>query len=181
MSNSTVANRYAVALFELGTEKSNLPQLEEELNTVVQVFKDDQELKAFFENPRVSKDDKKSFIREVFKSFSQETINLLLVLTDKNRVSSLNEIVKSFVNMKNEAKGIAEADVYSVRALSDEEQEQIQNVFAKKLNKDTLRINNIVEKSILGGLKVRIGNQIYDGTVKRKLQRIEQSVVSANK
>ncbi|WP_017186787.1 F0F1 ATP synthase subunit delta [Alkalibacillus haloalkaliphilus] len=181
MSNSAVANRYAIALFDIGTEKSNLPQLEEELNAVIEVFNQDKELNAFFDNPRVSKDEKKNFIREVFKSFSQETVNLLLVLTDKSRMNSLKQIVKSFVDMKNEARGIAEADVYSVRALTEEEQQQIQNVFAKKLDKNTLRINNIIDESILGGLKVRVGNQIFDGTVARKLQRIEQSVVSANK
>ncbi|WP_188207603.1 F0F1 ATP synthase subunit delta [Alkalibacillus aidingensis] len=181
MSNSIVAKRYAVALFEIGTEKSSLDQLEQELNTVAQVFNEDQQINTFFANPRVSIEQKKQFIREVFKDSSQEMVNLLLVLADKRRISAINDIVRSFVEMKNEAKGIAEADVYSVRALSDDEQQQVQDVFAKKLNKNTLRINNIVDESILGGLKVRVGNQIFDGTVARKLKRIEQSVVTANK
>ncbi|MET3684257.1 F-type H+-transporting ATPase subunit delta [Alkalibacillus flavidus] len=181
MSQSAVANRYAIALFELGTEQSNLPQLEEELTAVRQVFDQDDTLLAFFDNPRVSKDDQKQFVRDVFKDTTQTVTNLLFVLIDNGRINDLDNIVTSFVDMKNEARGIAEAVVYSVHALSDEDKERIRDTFAKKLNKNTLRIENIVDESIIGGLKVRVGNQIYDGTVARKLQRIEQSVVSANK
>lgn len=46
---------------------------------------------------------------------------------------------------------------------------------------NTLRINNIVDPSVLGGIKIRIGNQIYDGTVKTQLKRLEQNLVTANK
>ncbi|MDQ0160606.1 F0F1 ATP synthase subunit delta [Alkalibacillus salilacus] len=181
MSQSAVANRYAVALFELGKEQTNLPQLEEELASVRYVFEHDETLLAFFDNPRISKDDQKQFVNDVFKDASQAVKNFLFILIDKGRISEISDIIASFVEMKNEAEGIAEAVVYSVHALSDEEQERIRETFAKKLNKNTLRIRNIVDESIIGGLKVRVGNQIYDGTVARKLQRIEQSVVSANK
>ncbi|WP_027965210.1 F0F1 ATP synthase subunit delta [Halalkalibacillus halophilus] len=181
MSNSVVAKRYAVALFQLGTEKSFSDQLEEELHAVLHVFKNEEKLKHFFENPRRSTQEKKQFIREVFKDLSTQTVNLLLVLMDKNRLNILPQIVSEFVAMKNKARGVAEADVYSVKALTEDEKNHVKDVFARKLNLNTLRINNIVDEDILGGLKVRIGNQIYDGTIKNKLTRIEQKVVTATK
>ncbi|GEL77249.1 F0F1 ATP synthase subunit delta [Tenuibacillus multivorans] len=181
MSQSVVAKRYAVALFEIGMGKSNLDQLEEELRVIDDVFKNDESLNAFLDNPRVSGDQKKEFIRNVFKDVSQDTLNTLLLLIDKRRIDSIEDVVKAFVEMKNESRGIAEADVYSVRELTDEETKQIQDVFAKKMTINTLRINNTVDPSIIGGIKIRVGNQIYDGTVQTQLKRLEQKLVTANK
>lgn len=83
--------------------------------------------------------------------------------------------------MKNEASGVAEADVYSVRELSSEELAQVEKVFVKRLNLNTLRMNNIVDASLLGGIRVQIGNKIYDGTLATQLKRLEQNLTSANK
>ncbi|MFD2638563.1 F0F1 ATP synthase subunit delta [Piscibacillus salipiscarius] len=181
MSQSVVAKRYAVALFEIGKGKSNLDQLEEELLVVRSVFLNDESLQEFLGNPRLSSEQKKELIRNVFKDVSKETRNTLLLLVDKRRSDMIADLVDEFVKMKNEARGIAEADVYSVRELTEEETKQIQDVFANKMMINTLRINNIVDPSVLGGIKIRIGNQIYDGTVKTQLKRLEQNLVTANK
>lgn len=181
MSQSVVAKRYAVALFEIGKEKSNLDQLEEELLVISDVFKNDETLNQFLDNPRVSREKKKEFVRNVFKDVSQDTLNTLLLLIDKRRVDIIEDLVSEFIKMKNEARGIAEADVYSVRELTEEETKQIQETFAKKMMINNLRINNIVDPSILGGVRIRIGNEIYDGTVKTQLKRLEQKLVTANK
>lgn len=181
MSQSVVAKRYAVALFEIGKGKSNLDQLEEELLVVKDIFKNDQSLQQFLENPRLSSEQKKELIRNVFKDVTKETLNTLQLMIDKRRIDIIEDVVDEFLKMKNEARGIAEADVYSVRELTEEEKKQIQDAFAKKMTINTLRINNIVDPSILGGLRIRVGNEIYDGTVKTQLKRLEQKLVTANK
>ncbi|PKR77751.1 F0F1 ATP synthase subunit delta [Halalkalibacillus sediminis] len=181
MSQSIVAKRYAVALFDLGTEKSALAEIDAELRVIQEVFQENKEVNEFFNNPRISIDQKKQFIRDTFSEVSAETRNLLLLLADKRRINDFTDIVEEFTAMKNEARGIAEADVYSVRELTEDERKNIEEVFTRKLNKNTLRINNIIDPSIIGGLKIRIGNQIYDGTIGTQLSRLEQKLVTANK
>mgnify|MGYP001254011044 CR=1 FL=1 len=181
MSYSVVAKRYAKALFELGEEKSILDELADELTVVKSIFENDESLNKFYENPRVSREKKIELTRQVFKDLSQTTLNTLLLLVEKRRINLVSEVVQSFVDLKNEASGIAEADVYSVRELTEDEKKQIQTVFEKKLNINTLRLNNIVDPSILGGLKIHIGNKIFDGTVQTQLKRLEQNIVTANK
>lgn len=132
-------------------------------------------------NPRVSTEDKKNFIRNTFKDLTKDLVNTLLLLVDKGRVEIIPDMVRSFVEMKNEASGVAEADVYSVRELSSEELAQVEKVFVKRLNLNTLRMNNIVDASLLGGIRVQIGNKIYDGTLATQLKRLEQNLTSANK
>ncbi|MBO8156634.1 MAG: F0F1 ATP synthase subunit delta [Bacillaceae bacterium] len=181
MSLEIVAKRYGVALFQIGQEKSMLDKMEEELRTVRAVFLDNEQLIELLTHPRLGADKKKQILDEAFKDFSKEVKNTLHLLVDRRREAIIPDMIDHFLQLTNEARGIAEADVYSVRELNDDEQKALQDVFAKKLNVNTLRIHNIVDPSILGGLKLKIGNRIYDGSVSGKLERIERKLVSANK
>ena len=70
----------------------------------------------------------------------------------------------SLLNLANEERGVADATVYSIRPLTEAETEAFLQAFAAKIGKDRLRIENIVDSNLLGGIKVRIGNRIYDGS-----------------
>ncbi len=73
---------------------------------------------------------------------------------------------------------MATATVYSVRELTDVEKTELENSFKKKFNKKSVAIENIVDPSIIGGLKIRVGNTIYDGSISGKLNRIKNRLVS---
>ncbi|MFC4558075.1 F0F1 ATP synthase subunit delta [Virgibacillus kekensis] len=180
MNDTVVAKRYADALFQLGSEKAATDVLVEEFRTVKDIFQDDKKLQAFLQHPRISNEKKKQFIDEVFKSFSKDVVNTLKILIERHRIGLITSIVDFFVQLVNDAQGIAEATVYSVRELSDTEKEQLQNTFAKRFNKKAIKLENVVDPSIIGGIKVRVGNTIYDGTISGKLQRIERNIVTAN-
>ncbi|KGX87283.1 F0F1 ATP synthase subunit delta [Pontibacillus marinus] len=181
MSNEIVAKRYATALFQIGQEQSKLEQFEDELTTIREVFRSNEKLHTFLQHPAVELDQKKNMIHEAFKGVSKEVMHTLDILLDRHREGVIPTMVNEFVKRTNEARGIADADVYSVRELSEEEQKSIQSVFTQKLNKKAIRIHNIVDPSILGGLKLKIGNRIYDGSVSNQLQRIERKLTSGNK
>ena len=180
MSQPLVAKRYAVALFEIANDKALLDQFEEELLIISEAYTSDKRLRAMFENPRLSIDKKKQFVKETFSTLTQEVNHTLQMLVERRRINALPEIVSSFVEMKNEARGIAEADVYSVKELSESERRKIETVFTDRLQKDTLHIRNTVDSSLLGGVKIRIGNKIYDGTVSTKLHNLERQLLSQN-
>ncbi|TCT26407.1 ATP synthase F1 subcomplex delta subunit [Melghiribacillus thermohalophilus] len=181
MSLDIVAKRYGVALFQLGQEKSMLDELEKELQVVREVLNQDEKIFTFLTHPQIHADKKKELLEKAFQDFSKEVKNTLFLLVDRRREAAIPAIIDYFFKLNNEARGIAEADVYSVRELNEDEKQTLQNVFAKKLDVNTLRIHNIVDPSILGGLKMKIGNRIYDGSVSGKLERIERKLVSANK
>ncbi|MCP8617443.1 F0F1 ATP synthase subunit delta [Salirhabdus salicampi] len=181
MSNSVIAKRYAVALFQLGQEKSILDRLEEELLTVRNVFQENDQLLPFFKHPRIDADKKKKVLSDAFQKFSPEVTHTLHLFIDRHREEVIPSFIDRFVEMTNEARGIAEADVYTARELKEEEASALQEVFAKKLNKKSLRIRTVIDPTLLGGVKLKIGNRIYDGSVSGKLARIERNLVSANK
>src|SRR5690625_3725564 len=181
MSKAIVARRYAEALFQLGTEKDTIGQLLEELRVIREVFKSSEQLHTFLKHPRVNSAKKKQLLDEMFQNMHRDIVNTLKLLVERERTEITPSIVDHFVQMVNDAKGITEAKVYSVRELTDLEKDALSKSFAKKINKQTIKINNIIDPSLIGGLKIRVGNTVYDGSVSGKLKRIERNIIAASK
>lgn len=176
--SQVVAKRYADALFQLANEKNIIDKLILQLQEVKKVFQDGDKIYEFFYHPRIDKADKVKLIDESFKDFDENIINLLKLLVERHRIEHVTAIVDYFIELYEEANEMATATVYSVRELTDVEKTELENSFKKKFNKKSVAIENIVDPSIIGGLKIRVGNTIYDGSISGKLNRIKNRLVS---
>lgn len=177
MSDLAVAKRYAVALFQIAKEQNLLDQIEEELRTVKEVFTNDTNFLSFLEHPKVTKDAKRTMIVNAFSSLSAIVQNTLQLMIDRHRTDAIVAMTDEFIELANDAKSVADAKVYSVRPLTEAETTAVSTAFAKKIGKSTLRITNITDSNLLGGIKIRIGNTIYDGTVSGKLERLSKQLL----
>lgn len=177
MSDLAVAKRYAVALFQIAKEQNLLDQIEEELRTVKEVFTNDNDLLSFLQHPKVTRDAKRTTIVNAFSSLSKSVQNTLQLMVDRHRIEAIAPMVDEFIELANEEKSVADAKVYSVRPLTEAETTAISTAFAAKVGKNTLRITNITDSNLLGGIKLRIGNTIYDGTVSGKLDRLSKQLL----
>lgn len=180
MSNQVVAARYADALFQLGDEKNILEEYADNLKVVNEVFKENQQLHSFLNHPSVNGGTKIQMLEKAFSSLHTDILNALKLLAERRRTGIIQEITEHFIQRVNERKGIAEATVYSVRELSEQEQRELKLTFAKRFNKSNVHLINIIDPEILGGIKVQVGNTIFDGSVKGKLKRLERDIVTAN-
>ncbi|WP_088070217.1 F0F1 ATP synthase subunit delta [Gottfriedia luciferensis] len=178
MSNELVAKRYANALFELATEQNLVETVEHDLQVVKKEYVENLELHKFLQHPGITKESKKSVLNDTFASISETVLNLVCLLVDRQRLNIIPSLVTEYIQIANESRNIADATVYSVTAMSNEELEKIAALFASKLGKNSLRITNEVDSSLIGGYKVRIGNRIYDGSLKNKLVRIERELIA---
>ena len=100
MSYSTVAKRYALALFEIAQEHNQLEGIEEELRTVRAVFLENTELTVLFENPKLTLDKKKSLIQEAFSTASPYVLNTLMLMTDRHRTGEITGLVEAFIELQ---------------------------------------------------------------------------------
>lgn len=181
MRKHPVGIRYATAMFEIATEKDVLSQTAQELELVLKVVEDSNAQIEVFKHPKMTNAQKKDFVKEAFsKDVSQDTLNLLYVLIDNGRINDLFHVVDNFKELVDEQQGVAEAIVTSVKPLSDEEKQAINDVFSKKAGKEKLRIENVVDKDIIGGIKVRIGDRVYDGSIARQLEKIQKTMIYGN-
>ncbi|MBT2699018.1 F0F1 ATP synthase subunit delta [Bacillus sp. ISL-40] len=178
MSNSMVAKRYALALFQIAKETQALGVIEEELRVVKEVVQYNPELKNILNSSKLSIEEKKEIIKSSFATVNVNVLNTMLILIDRHREDQIVDVANEFLELANDEMGIAEAQVYSTRELTDAEREAISSVFAAKVGKKSLKIENIVDSNLLGGIRLRIGNRIYDGSLRGKLDRLERKLLS---
>jgi F-type H+-transporting ATPase subunit delta len=178
MSNTMVAKRYASALFQIAKEQQILSQVEEDLRVVKEVLEYNADLKAVLKSSKLTIDKKKEIVKNAFASVNVYVLNTVLILIDRHREEQIVEVTDQFLELADEAMGIAEAQVYSVSALTEAQREALSATFAAKIGKKSLRIENIVDSNLLGGLRLRIGNRIYDGSLRGKLDRLERKLLS---
>ncbi|RJS55702.1 F0F1 ATP synthase subunit delta [Bacillus subtilis] len=181
MSGSAVSKRYASALFDIANESAQLNQVEEELTVVKQVFQNEKALNDVLNHPKVPAVKKKELIQNAFGSLSQSVLNTIFLLIDRHRAAIVPELADEFIKLANEARQIEDATVYSVKPLTEAEILSLSQVFATKAGVASLRIRNEVQTDLIGGIKVRIGNRIFDGSVSGKLQRIERQLAGENR
>ncbi|MFB1051536.1 F0F1 ATP synthase subunit delta [Paraliobacillus sp. JSM ZJ581] len=180
MSKAMISKRYAEALFQLAKEKHIIESLESEWMIVKEVFQQNQNFIRFLENPGFNKNNKKQIIDDVFHDFSVEVKSTLKLIVDHQSEELVIDIVDQFVNLAEESRGTKRAIVYSVRELSEAEKQQLADVFQAKLHIAKLKIDNVIDPNVLGGVKLRIGNTVYDGSVKGKLERMEKNITITN-
>ncbi|NEU30400.1 F0F1 ATP synthase subunit delta [bacterium LRH843] len=177
MSNPLVANRYARALFQLAKEKNVLEGVNNELQLVKEVYESTPSFIQFLIHPKVTNEQKREFIKKGFgENLSEMSLHTLFLLIDRKRIDSLIPMIGEYQRLAYEESGMAEAIVYSAKPLTDKQQEDISGAFSKKLGKSKLVVKNIVNSELLGGIKIRIGDHIYDGTVKAQLDRMKRQL-----
>ncbi|KAF0996665.1 F0F1 ATP synthase subunit delta [Geobacillus sp. TFV-3] len=177
MNQEVIAKRYASALFRIALEQGQLDRIEEDVRAVRQALAENGEFLSLLSYPKLSFDQKKALIREAFAGVSTPVQNTLLLLLERHRFGLVPELAEQFLALVDDARGIAKAVAYSARPLTDEELRALSDVFAQKVGKQTLEIENIIDPDLIGGVKLRIGNRIYDGSVSGQLERIRRQLI----
>ncbi|MCP3761472.1 F0F1 ATP synthase subunit delta [Domibacillus sp. A3M-37] len=178
MSKSGAAKRYAIALFELAKEKNEVAKYDQELRVIKQVIDENSEISKLLESPNLSVADKQALVNTLAAHASVTVLNTLKLLVERRRANEIVAVCEEFIKLSNEERGIADATVFSTRPLTEAEKVSVSHTFSRKVGKQTLNIENIVDPNLLGGLKVRIGNRIFDGTLRGKLNRLEKQLTT---
>ena len=165
MAGNNIARVYATALFDAAREKNIQEQLQEELGFVVELFSTDDDFRQYMTSPGFSKDAKKNFVGKVFSAnLSEYIVNFLYVLIESGRQSELPRINAVFGDLMDELQGRMKAEVVSVSKLEPQVLENIKRVLKNKFNKDVI-VDEKTDDGILGGVIIKIGDLVIDGSL----------------
>ena len=178
-SNST-SKSYALALYELAKEKSELDKVEDGMKGLNKLLNESSDFREMILNPIVTKEDKKNVIFAIAdkNNFSQVLKKFLALVTIKNRLFFLDKIIKSFLNLVSTNKGELKAKLISSKKLSIEEQKKIRSELSKDF-KFPLNIGYEHDPDLIAGLIIQIGSVMIDTSIKTKLKKIEKNMVEA--
>ncbi len=171
-----VSKLYSGALFDVALEADKLGEVAEELDAVWSIFEEHPDFLELYRTPRLSIDERKGILDELFAGkLSAYTLNFLKVLLDKRRASDFEMIRQAFIRRVDEHEGRVTAIVESTVALDDGQREKLIETLKGTLGKD-VTLDNRVKPDLIGGLVIRVGDQVLDGSVKRKLSQIRESL-----
>ena len=176
MLKGAVAARYAQALFDVARDTEKIADTENELRGILQAVKDSRELQQVLYNPQVPVDLKKEIVKEVFgNQVSKNVLNFLCVILDRRREIYLNDIVERYIALANETRNVIQAEVTSAVELPIVHKVNLMQVLSRMTGKE-IRVSYNVDPEIIGGLVVRLGDRIIDGSIKRQLERLRDSI-----
>lgn len=175
---SKAARRYAIALLELAKERNLVEQTLKDIFFVKSTIDDSKELQSFLKSPVIKPSVKKQTLETLFKDNVQGFTNQFMVLiAQKERAPLLHEITVSFVEEYNKFAGIIEVEVRTARSLSDKQKAVLQKVLEKTTSKK-VNLITVEQEDLKGGLLVKIGDTVIDGTVKHKLEQLEETLLT---
>jgi len=178
MPLTKAARRYATALLELAQERNELDDILEDIKFIDNTLEGSRELVLFLKSPIIKYDDKINVLNELFSSEVKEATKLFMnLLVKKERVNLLDQITKAFIEKYKQLAGIITVEVYVAHELSDEQREALHNQLEEKTQKK-VDMNITQDESLRGGMAVRIDDTVIDGTVKHKLEELEESLLA---
>jgi len=178
MLSHAVARRYARALFELAQEKGLLEQTQRELELVVHMYESNSYLRGFMNDVMIAPSRKREVLKNTLEGkVSPLMLNFLYVVVQKRREPYLPSIYRAFQDLANEALGVVEVEVRSAVPLAEETARNLEARLTAKLGK-RVKLSTQVAPELIGGLAVRVGDTLMDGSVRTRLRRMHERLIS---
>ena len=164
-----VARRYGQALYELAEEKESLDTVAADAAELRRAWTQSEELREVMARPEIAAEEKKAIWKDLLADSSDPDLrSLLYLLTDKNRLNFLTEILDFFEHLLRQRSGEVMALVRTAQPLRAEQEEELKQSLSRMLDKKvTLQVT--VDEALLGGLVVRIEDRMFDGSLRSRL------------
>jgi len=176
LNGSRLAKRYAKALFSLGQEDGNFDQYGRDLIEFEEFCRQNADFRRVIANPVFAVEDRKRILQAVLEksSFSDMVKNFLYLLLEKDRLGAIESITEYYSKLTDDISNIARAEIIAARPLKEEALERIERSL-ERLTSKKIRSELKEDQDLIGGIVVRIGDMVLDGSVKAQLEGLKES------
>ena len=173
MSGSRAAIRYAKAVLSLATDQKSADAVNSDMKVIINTIAESKDLKQMLQSPVVRSSDKKAVLLAVFTDANVATTNLIDTLIANKRLSLLNDVALSYVQLYDELRGRQLASVTTAVALTEELKVKVLAKVKELTGKDA-EVKNIIDETILGGFILRVGDIQYNASIANKLDKLKR-------
>jgi len=172
---STLARPYARAAFEYAREHQTLDAWAEQLATAAAVSADEA-MAAVLRSPSLTSEEQARALTEVCGEVLDEPMrNLIQVMASNGRLSLLPEISSQFALLKANHEKSVDVEVFSAFEMDDSTRDKLATALGKKLERD-IRVTTATDESLLGGVLIRAGDLVIDGSVRGRLNKLAEAM-----
>jgi F-type H+-transporting ATPase subunit delta len=171
------ARPYAKAIIEVAGSAQKASAVRGELMPFAASLRNSAELQAVYANPGIETDAKLNITKTVARKLKVSELGekVLEVLVTNQRINDIDSILAALAAYTNEMLGVAVAEVRTAKALTPDEMDQLATVLGKKIGK-RVELDVRTDPTLLGGFVAKIGSEIYDASVLRKIDRFRESL-----
>jgi len=177
LRGSKVTKRYAKALLGLGQEDGRFEEYGKDLKDFTEFCSNNEEFRNVIANQVFPVEDRKAILKTVMvKSHFSDTVkHFLSLLLDKNRIGAIEEITRHYERLTDEISNIARAEIITAKPLKEEAQKKLVNAL-EDLTSKTIRAELSEDSGLIGGMIVKIGDLVLNGSVKAQLEGLKESL-----
>ena len=171
---SVIANRYIQALLELPKSKDENEKIEEGLKEIASVYNSNEQLKKVLLDPRIVNEVKMEIVNEIFSQYMKVAClkNFVELLIKEKRINYIQEIAEIYEKVTSEAKKELNIKIIVAKPIDEKQTEAIVKKYKTMYKVETINYEVVIDESLLGGVKVMVGNKIYDGSVATQLEQM---------
>lgn len=172
-----ISKTYGDALFDIAVETKKTDVFFEEVKSLKQILAENPELLKFLGHPDIELSEKCAVTENIFTGrISDEIVGLLRIVVTKGRASELTSILDYFIAKTKEFKKIGVASVTSATELSDAQKKKIVEKLLSSTSYETFEMSYSVDADLIGGIVIRIGDRVVDGSVRNKIANLKKEL-----
>lgn len=168
--------RYALALYKIAEERGKVGEYLKDLKEIQLLIENNNNMLEIIEYPNITISDKKKMFTCILKNkIDDELLSFILILIEKGRILYLKEKIKEFEKIYMEENNCLPVYVKSVIPLNEHEKLELVNKL-KQIYKKKILLHEEIDEKIIGGIHVKVGNDIIDGTIKSKYEEMKKKM-----
>ena len=175
--NKGIIKKYTQALFKVVVKENDINQVSDRLHNIRSILKSVPELNQLLITRRVQVQDKINMLKNILgDNISNIEMDLMVLLMENGHMMLFGEVVKRFYYLKDKDSEIIKVQITSSSRLSDDEVQRISLNIENKIQKK-VDVTMETDTSIVGGIKLRVGNTLIDGSVSNRLQKMRDTLI----
>lgn len=171
-----IASRYAEALFSLKRDENKLLDAQNEVKELRKVFEENQDFIVLLDSSYKSIEEKDEIIDKTLVGVDSEIKNLLKIIVQNHRAKYILDIFDGFNSLVNEYRGVTEGLAYSTEKLSEAQLSKLNHTISE-IEKRPIELRNIIDPTLIGGVKIVVNDHIYDGSVKHHIEDMKNALL----
>ena len=172
----TIASRYGLALFSLALDKNKVLDWQAEVKELMSILKENTGFIMILGSSFKSLEERQQILEKTLVGVDKDIIALIKVVMENNRTNSLLDILESFNSYCNEYRGVSEGYIYSTLKLEQKVINQIETKISK-MEHNKVELKNVIDPSLIGGVKIVIHDRIYDGSIKHQIEMMRSDLL----
>ena len=171
-----ISSNYGLALYSLALDLDKVSEYQKEIKELSHIFMENADFIMVLGSSFLPIEERQEILRKTLVGVDDNIMSFILVIMDNNRVNEILDIFDSFNSYCNEYRGVKEGLVYSTVKLDQKVISQIEEKIAK-IENNKVELKNIIDPSLIGGVKIVIHDHIYDGSIKHHIEMMKTDLM----